>query len=400
MVRVPERLLDAAGDGTLGQRERDLLAGLRLWTDDPVAEREEMRGLVEYSRAAARSFMATVVLTLDCNLACPYCFEDDFRGKQAMDAQTAGLLIERIISEQIERGHDVELRFYGGEPLMAVPRLKSIARPLCDAATEAGTSFSFSLVTNATLLTRPLVEELLPLGLNCALITIDGPPEVHNAQRPFVSGAGSFDTIVSNLKSVYDLITVKPGGNYTRENYRLFPDMLDMLLDSGVDPARLGPVQFSPVHPKSGVQPLHGACIAADEECMREAVPFLHREILRRGFAVEKMHMGICMVELYNNMVVNYDGSLYKCPAFMGWPEFRIGSLADGIGDYSRSHNLDVWKNDECLDCAYLPLCFGGCRFMRKLRTGNVDGVDCRREMLDATLETIVRQDLGKSPLP
>jgi uncharacterized protein len=73
----------------------------------------------------------------------------------------------------------------------------------------------------------------------------------------------------------------------------------------------------------------------------------------------------------------------------------RVGSLAEGIGDYRESHNLDVWKNEECLECAYLPLCFGGCRFLRKLKTGAIDGVDCRRAMLDATLETVVRQDLG-----
>ena len=48
-----------------------------------------------------------------------------------------------------------------------------------------------------------------------------------------------------------------------------------------------------------------------------------------------------------------------------------------------------------CLEGAYLPLCFCGCRFFRKLKTGAIDGVDCRRAMLDASLETIVRQDLG-----
>jgi uncharacterized protein len=79
----------------------------------------------------------------------------------------------------------------------------------------------------------------------------------------------------------------------------------------------------------------------------------------------------------------------------MGREEMRVGSLADGITNYRESHNLDVWKNDECLECAYLPLCFGGCRFFRKLKTGSIDGVDCRRAMLDDSLETIVRQDLG-----
>ncbi|KAA0895496.1 SPASM domain-containing protein [Oryzomonas rubra] len=79
----------------------------------------------------------------------------------------------------------------------------------------------------------------------------------------------------------------------------------------------------------------------------------------------------------------------------MGREELRIGSLAEGIDAYAVSHNLDVWKNDECLECAYLPICFGGCRFLSLLRTGAIDGVDCRRAYLDAALEQLVRQDLA-----
>jgi uncharacterized protein len=75
-----------------------------------------------------------------------------------------------------------------------------------------------------------------------------------------------------------------------------------------------------------------------------------------------------------------------------------IGTLAAGIGDYAVSHNLDVWKKDECLDCAYLPLCFGGCRFLKLLRDGTIDDVDCRKAYLDETLESLIRQDLQHRP--
>jgi uncharacterized protein len=396
LVRVTERLFASASDCTLTGPERDLLTRMELWTDDPAAEREAMRNLVDLTNSRTEVFEATVVLTLDCNLGCPYCFEDHFRGRHTMNEGTARLLTDHVRREQIERGRDVEMRFYGGEPLMALPRLKEIARQTQDAAISAGRKFTCSLVTNATLLTRPVVEELLSLGLTSALVTLDGPQEIHDQQRPFISGQGSFKTIMGNLQSVYDLITLKAGGNFTRQNYREFPAMLDALLEKGIDPAKLGPVQFSPIHPKSGASSHHNsACAFGSEPWLVEAHLFLRDEILRRGFAVEKPNMGVCMIELANNLVVNYDGSLYKCPAFLGWPELCVGSLAEGIGDYRASHNLDIWKTDECLDCAYLPLCFGGCRFFRKLQTGAIDGVDCRRAMLDASLERIIRQDLG-----
>ena len=395
LVRVPAALLASAADGTLTEAEQNSLRRLEMWVDDTAVERQTMAELVDTTNSRSITFMATVLLTLDCNLACPYCFEDHFRGNHAMSEETARLLVAHIIREHIHHGRDVELRFYGGEPLMAVPRLKEIAAPLQRAAASAGTKFSCSRVTNATLLSRKLVEDLIPFGLKSAQITLDGPAEIHDRQRPFVSGRGSFSTIVDNLRSVYELITIKPGGNFTRDNYREFPAMLDALLQAGIDPARLGAVQFSPIHPKSGGHDPHSAsCAIGNEPWVFEANLFLRRETLARGFSVDKLKMGICMIALTNNMVVGYDGTFYKCPALMGWPEFAVGTLAGGITDYRESHNLDVWKNDECLECPYLPLCFGGCRFFRKLSTGSIDGVDCRRAMLDASLETIVRQDL------
>jgi uncharacterized protein len=261
-------------------------------------------------------------------------------------------------------------------------------------------------VTNATLLTRAVVEELLPLGLKNAIITLDGPPEIHDHQRPFVSGKGSFKTIIDNLAAVYDLVTIKPGGNFTRDNYHRFPEMLDCLLEAGIEPARLGPVQFSPIHPKSGLfDPHAAACVIVNEPWLIEANLFLRGEILRRGFTVDKLQMGICMIDLGQTLVVNYDGSLYKCPSLMGWPEFCVGTLADGVGDYRESHQLDLWKNDECLDCAYLPICFGGCRLLTLQKNSMIDTVECHRLMLDASLERLVLQDLSitsptKFPLP
>ncbi len=301
LARVSERLLAAARDGSLGGSEQDILRQLELWVDDPATERETMANLVEHTNSRSAIFSATVVLTLDCNLACPYCFEDHFRGNHAMTAETARLLVEHVRREQIERGRDVEIRFYGGEPLMAMTRLKEIAAALLEAASKAGTKFTCSLVTNATLLTRRIVEELLPFGLQSAQITLDGPSKIHNRQRPFVSGQGSFKVIVDNLRSVYDLITLKPGGNFTSDNYRKFPAMLDALLEVGIDPAKVGAVQFGPIHPKSGGHEPHGsACATGSEPWLIEANLFLREETLRRGFAVEALSMGVCMIELTN----------------------------------------------------------------------------------------------------
>jgi len=336
------------------------------------------------------------VLNLDCNLACSYCYEDTFRGRHYMSPATADLLVETIQRDQIEQGRNVTLSFYGGEPLLSIPLLKTISSKLKEAAEKQGINFSFTLVTNGTLLSRRVAEDLLPLGLFGAKFTLDGPRHIHDQCRPFVSGKGSFDIIVNNIKEVCDLIALQLGGNFTRHNYHDFPLLLDHLLAEGITPDKLALVLFTPVMPKADNQGVtdFNNCIRDYEPWLAEAGMYLHEETLRRGYVVPKRKLSACMVEFDNDLVVNYDGSLYKCPVFMAYDGLRIGTLADGVNDYRVSHNMDIWKKDECLDCAYLPLCFGGCRHMTQSRNGKIDEVDCRKGLYDTVLEQTIRQEL------
>ncbi len=383
-------------EGELPEKEREPLLRLGVLTPDRATERDEMLSLFERVNRDSRHLAVVAALTMNCNLACPYCFEDPFRGNFTMSNDTANLLIHRL-TERMANGLDVTVDFYGGEALMTLRLLKRIATKLKHAGQKHKVSFRFNIFTNGTLLTRPVVEELLPLGLAAVRITMDGPADIHDQQRPFVTGQGSFRTILDNIRAVHEILPIDLGGNYTRDNYHRFPELLDQLLAEGIDPAKFKAVAFSPVVPKAdgSVAGDRGStCTCSSEPWMIEAGLFLREEIIKRGFPTPKLKTSACMIEFENDVVVNYDGSLYKCPIFMGDEELRVGSLAEGIKDYRESHNLDVWKNEECLECAYLPLCFGGCRFLRRLKTGAIDGVDCRKTLLDASLERIVRQDL------
>lgn len=383
--------------GELTEQERETLREELVLVNDRNLERQELLETFQQANAMKRPFTALVTLTLECNLACPYCFEDPFRGRFAMDDTTTNDLVS-FLTGKMKDGLDVKVDFYGGEALLALPRLKEIAGRLSAAAAEHGVGFSFGAITNGTLLTRPVVEELLPLGFESARLTLDGPPDIHDRQRPFVSGAGSFAAIVNNIRETCDLIGIELGGNYTRENYRRFPELLDILQERGIGPDSLSAVGFFPIIPKadsSRSAECSTACASGDEPWMIEAGLYLRGEIMRRGFPVPRLRTNACMVEFDSDIVVGYDGSFYKCPVFMGDESLKVGSLEEGINDYRESHNLDLWKNEECLECAYLPLCFGGCRFLRKVKSGRIDDVDCRKAMLDASLATIVRQDLG-----
>jgi uncharacterized protein len=395
-VLLPDDLLEGVRNNTLEDEDREILTRLGILVTDRSAEQEQLRTIFAVTRPGT-PFSAIVVLNLDCNLACPYCYEESFRGKSYMNAETATLLVETVRRDRIERGQTVRLTFYGGEPLLSLDLIRAIALPLREAAQKRGVAFSFSLVTNGTLLNRACAEELVTVGLSGAKITLDGPAELHNRSRPYASGSGSYEAIVRNVLAVHEIVPLQLGGNFTRDNYRDFPRMLDDLLSRGVDPARVGTMLFAPVVPKSGergVSDFNAGCTCTYEPWLMEAGVWLREETLKRGFPAPKPKLSACMVELDHEVVITLDGSYFKCPAFMGYPELRIGSLSEGILDYRQSHSRDLWKTAECLECAYLPICFGGCRQMTLLRTGEMNEVDCRRVYYDTVLERVVRQDL------
>jgi uncharacterized protein len=389
--------MQAIEEGTLAPSDEQTLTRLGFLVADPDAERREMLDALAEINRLGNEGRITAVMNLDCNLACSYCFEGNRRGKHYMSAETADRLVDFTAENYLRKGKNIRIDFYGGEPLLSLELIKDISGKLKQLAEKKGLEYSFTFVTNGTLLTRKVAEELVALGLKGAKITIDGPKENHDLYRPFVSGKGSFDIILKNIKDVSDLIQVQTGGNYTKDNYREFPGLLDLFLAEGLTPDKLSLVMFAPVTKTLGeykMPEFSEGCNSIDEPWLVEAAQYLREEILRRGFKTPKVAPAICMIENEDFVVVNHDGTLYKCPAFIGCEGLDVGDLQTGIRDFHESHKLDIWKKDECLDCAYLPLCFGGCRFLKLLQDGSIDDVECRKDFLDATLETFLLQDI------
>jgi uncharacterized protein len=396
-ILLSDKALKGIADGTLSQPDRETLLRLGFLVSDLVEEKEEMRETFDRINRKRRRFNAIAVMNMECNLDCVYCFEGGLKGKRYMTRETAELLCAFVEREHIAKGESVTIDFYGGEPLLSHDLIRNISARLKGAAEARRVEYTFNLITNGTLLTRERVVELLPLGLSQAKVTVDGPRENHNRFRPFVSGAGSFDAIIQNVKACCDLIRIQFTGNYTQENYREFPRLLDYILAEGLTPDRLALVAFAPITgtmSEYGLPEFREGCDDSAEPWLIEASLFLREEILKRGFNTPKILPSTCMVEVQSDIVINLDGDIYKCPAFIGKKEFKVGGLLTGIKDYSESHSLGNWKNDECLECAYLPICFGGCRFLKLLRDGNMDGVDCRKAYLDAALEELVNQQI------
>lgn len=394
---MPEKSLDAFLNGLVPEGAAQALSRAGFMVADPEQEKERIHSYIEELNKINRTLRVSVILNLTCNFSCSYCYEGSMKGDHQMDLDTADRLIEYLQKKYDERRKEkMILDLYGGEPLLSVPLIKYIAGKLQPWVEKRGGKFEFTLVTNGSLLTRPTVERLLEFGLDRARVTIDGPAANHNQYRPFKNGGASYETIVNNLLAVHDLIKVAVGGNFTEANYRMFPEMLDDLIAAGLTPDKLHLVRLSPVTNTSGefAPRFSEGCQSITEPWLAEANLFLREEILKRGFQTPKPAPAICMIDVDDSFVIHYDGSLYKCPGLIGQGQFAIGHIENGNFDYRRTYNLDNWRREEkCRECRYLPLCFGGCRYSRYQRVGEMSGVECMKDYLDKTLEEMLRQD-------
>ena len=193
-------------------------------------------------------------------------------------------------------------------------------------------------------------------------------------------------------------IKIGLGGNFIRENYTIFPALLDYLTENSLGPDKLFDINFAAVmqvtDPFSRTE-FHSGCASSNEPWHAEAVAFLREEIYKHGYPAGKVTPSPCMVDINDAFVIHCDGGIYKCVALIGHEQYQVGDVWEGVKDYTETYNVDSWKKEEkCRNCAYLPLCFGGCRYSLYQRTDSMDGVDCMDKYFDIALEPMLLQDV------
>jgi uncharacterized protein len=386
-------------DGAVPKEQAPLLTRLGMAVADLDQERQAVHNMLADINHRNKHLRISVILGMACNFACVYCYEGSQKGGVAMSDETADQLVAFIQARLRPKTEKLVLNFYGGETLLYQKRIEDLTERLKPIVEGQGGILEFHLVTNGSLLTQKTVHRLLPLGLKSAKIAMDGPPENHNQFRPFKDGSPSFATILANVKDCCDLVPLNLVGNYTRENYQMFPALLDQFLQEGLTPDRLQQVQFYPamqINDQFANPEFIGGCCSIAEPWLIEAAFFIREELGRRGFPLAKTRPAPCMVDIDDAFVVHHDGTIYKCITMIGHQGYEAGDIWKGMTQsWQRKYCVGHWQKEKrCRECKYLPLCFGGCRYMSFQREGSMAGVDCQKAFLDATLEKMLMQDL------
>ena len=392
------------------------------------AERHTLEEYFTNVREDGDTLRVTVLTTLQCNFACDYCLQGDhddhnlFAHKMSLEkaAEVAEWIKGRLEAVKPRR---LALTFFGGEPLLNLPVIYFLAEKGHALTQAIGARQTINIVTNGLLLTPELVARLKPFGLSGVKVTLDGDKETHDRMRPLRGRQGTFDRIVENVRRVADQVPITIGGNFDEDSVKSYPALLDFLKQQEFAD-KLAKINFkpiikttpaSPAPPKGFIpltavsdsgKPLGGACMTtagagsgggACDSCnlLDDQMDFLRDETRKRGFpTVDGVHMGPCEIHRKNAHTISPDGALHACPGFAADATQAVGHIG---GHASREQQLSAKRFDalaaykNCGDCAFIPVCAGGCSVASHAELGDMNTPTCHKSSFESAVVGLAR---------
>ena len=338
----------------------------------------------------------------DCNLRCKYCFAStgDFgTGRKIMPPEVAIRAIDWVAKKSGKR-HNIEVDFFGGEPLMAMDTVKATVEYARAHEKEWGKHFRFTMTTNGVLLSDENIKYFNENMDNCVL-SLDGRKEVNDRNRLTVNGKGSYDMIVPKFLKLIEQRDKNKDyyvrGTFTHENLDFSQDVLS-IADLGVDSISVEPVTADDSDPYA-LREEDLPTIYAEYERLakimlkRKDFNFFHFNVdLTQGPCVIKRMRGCGAGCEY--VAVTPDGELYPCHQFVGKEEYRMGSvLTDEFNmDIANTFaGLNIYTREDCQDCWARFYCSGGCAANSWNYDGSITGAyDIGCEMQKKRIECAI----------
>ncbi|MCI9436241.1 MAG: thioether cross-link-forming SCIFF peptide maturase [Lachnospiraceae bacterium] len=311
----------------------------------------------------------------DCNLACRYCFaeEGEYHGRRALMSLDVGKKALDFLVANSGNRINLEVDFFGGEPLMNWDVVKSLVEYGRSLEGPHNKRFRFTLTTNGVLLNDEILEFANREMANIVL-SIDGRKEIHDKMRPFRGGQGSYDLIVPKFQKVAESrgqSRYYVRGTFTRNNLDFSKDVLH-LADLGFEQISVEPVVAGPE--------ADYAIREADLPVLKEEYDALASEMLRRrkeGKGFNFFHFmidlegGPCVAKRLSGcgsgteyLAVTPWGDLYPCHQFVGNEKFLMGNVEEGIlrNDIRDEFKCcNVYAKEKCRKCFARFYCSGGC---------------------------------------
>ncbi len=317
----------------------------------------------------------SLAIAQKCNLGCTYCYaqQGEFGGlAKNMELADALRAVDLLVGAA-EPEARLSLAFLGGEPLVNRKVLRAATERAVELANARGAKITFAITTNGTLLTEDDGRFFEKHGF-AVTISIDGPKEAHDAQRPFKGGAGSYDAVMKRATPLLKMqqrmqvsarVTVTPRNLILRQT-------LDMLIAAGFHSVGFSPMLSAPAGAgemqSEDLELMLGEMIDCGRQFERASRSGQRYPFANMVNAMREIHRGThrpypCGAGA-GYLGVSADGDLAACHRFVGDQEGAMGSLDDGV-DLTRQADWlaarHVHRQQPCKSCWARYLCGGGC---------------------------------------
>ena len=350
-----------------------------------------------------------------CNLNCSYCFasQGKYHGERSLMSFEVGKRALDFLVEHSGTRRNLEVDFFGGEPLMNFQVVKDLVAYARSIEKEKGKNFRFTLTTNGVLVDEDVIE-FANRECHNVVLSLDGRKEIHDRFRVDYAGNGSWEKIVPKFQRFVEARQGKGyymRGTFTHANPDFLKDVQEMLR-LGFRELSMEPVVCGEDDPSALTEqdlPIVMEQYERLAELMlekdREGDPFTfyHYMIdLTGGPCIYKRISGCGSGTEY--MAVTPWGDLYPCHQFVGDEAFKLGDIWQGVTNTQKQAEFaacNVYAHPECKDCWARLYCSGGCAANAYHATGSVTGVyeyGCKlfRKRMECAIMVAVARALGQ----
>jgi len=350
-----------------------------------------------------------------CNLNCSYCFasQGKYHGDRAVMSFEVGKRALDFLIENSGNRRNLEVDFFGGEPLMNFDVVKQLVAYARSVEKQHNKNFRFTLTTNGMLIDDDVIE-FANKEMSNVVLSLDGRKEIHDRYRVDYAGNGSWERIVPKFQK---LVEARGGkdyymrGTFTHANPDFLKDIQQML-DLGFTELSMEPVVCAPGDPSELTEedlPIvmeqyeKLAELMLEREKTGKPFTFYHYMIdLTGGPCIYKRISGCGSGTEY--MAVTPWGDLYPCHQFVGEEKFKLGNIWDGVTNKDIQNEFascNVYAHPECRDCWARLYCSGGCAANAYHSTGSVTGVyeyGCKlfRKRMECAIMLAVARAIGE----
>ena len=324
-----------------------------------------------------------------CNLNCEYCFasQGKYNGKRALMTLEVGKKALDFLIENSGSHHNLEVDFFGGEPLMNFTVIKDLVKYAREKEKIYNKNFRFTLTTNGLLINDDVIE-FANKEMHNVVLSLDGRKEVHDKLRKTIDGKGSYDIIIPKFKKFVEKrknMNYYIRGTFTHNNVDFVNDILHMA-NLGFTELSMEPVVCAPNEPY--------ALTKKDIEIVKQQYEKLAKIMLERNrqgngftfyhFMLDLEH-GPCIYKRISGcgsgteyLAVTPWGDLYPCHQFVGNENFKLGNIYDGITNNEITEKFklcNAYARPKCKDCWAKLYCSGGCSANSYNATGDITGI-------------------------